>query len=116
MGKGVLVFPAMAQIDRKEIRRLARLARLALSEEEELTLAKDLGSILGYVAELASLDTSGIEPTAHLAELGSSLRADKSAASFPPDQAVANAPQSQGSAFMVPKVIESDEEPPKESS
>ena len=87
---------------------MAALARLALSEEEMRAMAHDLEQILGYVASLDSLDTTGVEPTAHGFDSATPLRPDRADPPLDPELAVSNAPQRQDSAFLVPKVLEEE--------
>ena len=100
----------MAHITRAEVERVAALARLALSEMEAQRLAAELDRILVYVEQLDRVDTTGVEPTAHVMDLATPLREDRAQAPLDPAQVVANAPESEGSAFVVPRVIEGGEE------
>ncbi len=92
----------------EEVRRIAALARLRLSPEEERTFAEQLSAILGYVEQLKELDVSGVEPMTHALAAGGDvpLRADALQASLPPDEALANAPAREGTYFKVPRIIE----------
>jgi aspartyl-tRNA(Asn)/glutamyl-tRNA(Gln) amidotransferase subunit C len=87
---------------------MAALARLALSEEEMRAMAHDLEQILGYVASLDSLDTTGVEPTAHGFDFATPLRPDRADPPLDPELAVSNAPQRHDSAFLVPKMLEEE--------
>jgi aspartyl-tRNA(Asn)/glutamyl-tRNA(Gln) amidotransferase subunit C len=100
----------MSRIGRAEVERIGHLARLRLTAEEADALARDLDAILGYVEELASLDTSGATPTAHGIPVATPLREDRVAPSLAPEAALANAPEADGTAFLVPRVLESEEE------
>ncbi len=91
-----------------EVRRIAALARLRLSPEEERTFAEQLSKILDHVARLEELDVSSVEPMTHAlaaGELGA-LRADLVRPSLTPDEALANAPSREGTCFKVPRIIE----------
>jgi aspartyl-tRNA(Asn)/glutamyl-tRNA(Gln) amidotransferase subunit C len=91
----------------EEVRRIAALARLRLSPEEERTFSVQLSAILGYVAQLEELDVSQVEPMTHaLAGEAAALRADEVAQSLPPGEALANAPAREGTCFKVPRIIE----------
>lgn len=90
--------------------RVAALARLSLSEEELAHLERELDAILGYVETLERVDTRGVPPTAHVIPLRTPLRDDVPEPPIDPELAVMNAPEHSGSAFVVPKVIESEEE------
>jgi len=87
---------------------VAKLARLAFSDEETEAMAKDLEQILGHVRSLDALDTEGVPPTAHGFELATPLRPDRPAEPLDPELAVSNAPARQGTAFLVPKVLEEE--------
>ena len=100
----------MARITREDVERVAALARLSLSEEEAVRAAAELDTILEYVEELAKVDTEGVEPTYHVLPLATPFREDRAEAPLDPELALANAPEREGSAFVVPKVIEGEEE------
>ena len=100
----------MPRITRKEVHGVAKLVRLALSDEEAERMTTDLDHILEYVETLRELDTEGIEPTAHAIPLETPLREDRAVPGIDPEIAVANAPESIGTAFVVPKVIEGEDE------
>ena len=92
-------------IDRAEVRRIAALAHLALSDDEERSLAGELSAILGYVETLQGLSTEGVAPTLGL-DSHSAFREDRLRPSLPAEAAVANAPATLGTAFAVPKILE----------
>ncbi len=100
----------MAHITREEVERIAALARLSLSNDEAERMATDLDTILGYVETLAEVDTAGIAPTSHVIPLSTPLREDRGGPSLDPEVALANAPEREGTAFVVPKVIEAEQE------
>ena len=99
----------MSAIGPSDVAHVATLARLALSDEETRVMARDLEQILGYVRALDAVDTEGVEPTAHGFDLATPVRADRAAAPMDPELAVSNAPERQGTAFLVPKVLEEEE-------
>lgn len=97
------------KITEKEVRYVADLANLALTEEEIGRMAHDLDEILTHIDKLNELDTSGVEPMAQVlydAEETATLRADRERPSLSNADAVANAPVSGGGYFKVPLVIE----------
>ncbi len=100
----------MSRISPKEVEHTAHLARLELSPSERDAMARDLDRILDYVATLQQLDTRGIEPTSHPIPLPTPFRSDEPVPPIDPALAVSNAPQAEGTAFVVPKVIDSDDE------
>ena len=99
----------MPSFGRDEVERVAALARLRLSEEEAEEIAQHLDAFLDHVTALERLDTSGVEPTYHVIPLSTPLRSDSVTECLDPEVALANAPERQGTAFVVPKVIASDE-------
>ncbi|HUY81548.1 MAG TPA: Asp-tRNA(Asn)/Glu-tRNA(Gln) amidotransferase subunit GatC [Acidobacteriaceae bacterium] len=93
-----------------DVRRVAELAYLELSTDEEVRMQRDLNAILDYVAQLNELDTSSVEPMSQVSEaLGnasSALRPDTPVPCLPRDSVMASAPETDGAFFKVPKVIE----------
>lgn len=98
---------AAPTIDVDQVRRIARLARLKLTAEEETLFAGQLGKILAYVEQLASINTDGVEPLAHPHAVLNVLREDVARPSFNAEQALANAPDRHDSYFRVPAIIDS---------
>jgi aspartyl-tRNA(Asn)/glutamyl-tRNA(Gln) amidotransferase subunit C len=89
-------------IDRAEVLHVARLARLALSEEEIEPMARELSAVLDHVARIAELDLEGVAPSTHVVEVTGALRPDELVPSFPRDVALAQAPQVSEGGFLVP--------------
>jgi len=97
-----------------EVLRVAELANLDLTEEEVPRMQHDLNAILGHIAQLNELDTSGVPAMAQVGEMlgaaiessGSNLRADSLLPSLDRKAVMASAPESDGRFFKVPKVIE----------
>jgi aspartyl-tRNA(Asn)/glutamyl-tRNA(Gln) amidotransferase subunit C len=94
------------KISKQEVEHVAKLARLELSEAEKEKLTDQLSNILTYVEKLNELDTSGIEPTAHVLDIKNVMRDDAAAPSLPQEQALANAPDKAAGHYKVPKIIE----------
>jgi aspartyl-tRNA(Asn)/glutamyl-tRNA(Gln) amidotransferase subunit C len=94
-----------SRIRPEEVREIAMLSRLRLSDEEVANLTQDLDSILGYVAELASLDTTSVEPMTHAVPFDCPLRADEVRPSLSLEDALANAPRREASFFQVPRML-----------
>lgn len=90
----------------EEVQRVAILARLKLTPEEEERLTKQLGDILQYVGKLNQLDTSGIEPFTHPAGITTPMREDIITNEAAPESLLANAPAQENDFFKVPKIIE----------
>ncbi len=93
-------------VSEKEVRYVANLARLQLSEDEVKHLSKDMNNILGYMDLLNELDTENIEPLEHVIDLKSRLRSDISEQTMSHADALKNAPDADSDYFRVPKVIE----------
>ena len=98
----------MSTLGPSDVAYVAALARLAFSEEEATAMARDLEQILGHVRSLDALDTDGVPPTAHGFDMPTPMRPDHPAEPLDPELVVANAPAHQGSAFLVPKVLEEE--------
>jgi len=98
----------MPRIEPDTLSHIAVLARLALSDDEMASMTRDLEQMLDYVATLDQLDTEGVALTAHGFELATPLRPDEPVAPLDPELAVANAPAHEGTAFLVPKVLEGE--------
>lgn len=97
------------KITDKEVRYVANLANLALTEEEVERMVLDLGSILEHMDRLAEIDTESVAPMAQVlyqAEETATLRPDVERASLGNESALANAPLAGNGYFKVPKVIE----------
>jgi len=97
----------MARIKPEEVREIALLARLHLSDEEIAWMTGDLDAILGYVETLRELDVGGVEPMTHAVPFDCPLRADAVdlEAVLSVDQALANAPRREASFFEVPRIV-----------
>ena len=98
-------------IDRTQVRHVARLARLALSEAEEVKYAAQLSSVLEHVEHLREIDVAGIEPLAFAGdqtaeEAAAGLRADVVVPGLPRELALAAAPGRNAGTFLVPRIIE----------
>jgi len=89
-------------IDRSEVLHIAKLARLAVAEEEVDGLANDLSGILDHVATIGALDLSDVEPTAHSVAQSGALRPDIAHDSLSREKALDQAPATDGVGFEVP--------------
>jgi aspartyl-tRNA(Asn)/glutamyl-tRNA(Gln) amidotransferase subunit C len=85
-----------------DVLHVARLARLALTDDEVRTMAEQLSTILSHVEALSGLDLEGVTPTAHALDLVNVVRPDRSRPSWPRDEVLRNAPDAEGGAFRVP--------------
>jgi aspartyl-tRNA(Asn)/glutamyl-tRNA(Gln) amidotransferase subunit C len=88
-----------------DVRHVARLARLSLSDEQLAQLLPQLESILGYVQQIRSANVEGIEPMSHVAQLSNVLREDVAGPGLAVEAVLANAPATDPPFFKVPKVI-----------
>jgi aspartyl-tRNA(Asn)/glutamyl-tRNA(Gln) amidotransferase subunit C len=99
-----------ARVTVEEVERVAELAHLQLTSQETGAMLHDLNAILDYVAELNELDTAGVVPLAQVTELldgsGENLRGDTRLPSLDRAKVLAEAPETNGVFFKVPKVIE----------
>jgi aspartyl-tRNA(Asn)/glutamyl-tRNA(Gln) amidotransferase subunit C len=100
----------MARINRAEVEHVAALARLWLSDEETDRLVREFESFLGYIDTLQEIETAGVVPTAHPISLPTPTRPDQPCVAMDAERAVANAPEAAASAFLVPKVIDTEAE------
>jgi aspartyl-tRNA(Asn)/glutamyl-tRNA(Gln) amidotransferase subunit C len=89
-----------------DIEKVARLARLELSEEEKVTFGNQLEQVLNYMEQLNQLDTTGVEPTSHAIPLFNVFKEDVVQPSFPQEEVLAIAPDEEDGHFKVPKIIE----------
>jgi len=92
-------------ISRADIEKVALLARLQLTDVELGTMTDELAKIVGYVDQLADVDTEGVEPMAHAIELSNVFRDDKVGDSLPRNEALANAPHRDERDYLVPAVL-----------
>ena len=93
-------------IERKDVEHVARLARLALTDDELERMREQLNGILAYIEKLNELDTEGVEPTSHAVPMLNVMRDDEPGPCLPRDEALANAPDRAGDFFRVPRIIE----------
>src|SRR5262245_16880382 len=96
---------AMARLPPEEVREIAQLARLRLSEAEVLRMAGELEAILGYIEEVKQLDTAAVEGMTHAVPFDCPFRPDEVAGALPVEEALQNAPRREGSFFEVPRIV-----------
>ncbi len=92
-------------LTRDDVVHVARLARLALSEEEVEQFTVQLGAVLEHFASVAALDTSGVPPTSHPIPLSNVLRPDEVRPSLERDVVLAMAPAEEDGRFRVPRIL-----------
>ncbi|MFQ6091590.1 MAG: Asp-tRNA(Asn)/Glu-tRNA(Gln) amidotransferase subunit GatC [bacterium] len=93
-------------VAKRDVEKVAKLARLQFSEEEKEKLVAQLNRILKYMEKLNELDTTDVEPTTHVVPLKNVFRQDVVKPSLPREKALANAPAKEDGFFKVPKVID----------
>jgi aspartyl-tRNA(Asn)/glutamyl-tRNA(Gln) amidotransferase subunit C len=94
------------KITKQDVEKVAKLARLEITETEQEAFTQQLSAILSYVEKLNKLKTAGVEPTATVLGQSNVFREDQARPSLPVEQAVANAPESADGFFVVPKILE----------
>jgi aspartyl-tRNA(Asn)/glutamyl-tRNA(Gln) amidotransferase subunit C len=99
----------MSEITRAEVAHLARLARLALQDEELDRLASQLDVILGAVAKIGEVsDAEGVQPMTHAVPLENVMRPDTVVASLDRDEVLAGAPAAEDGRFRVPRILDEE--------
>lgn len=88
-----------------EVRHVAKLARLNIEDQAARRLTEEMNEILAAMDKLAQLDTEGVPPTNHALALTGAMRPDQARPSLDRAQGLANAPESNGESFVVPRVI-----------
>ncbi|MHC4664590.1 MAG: Asp-tRNA(Asn)/Glu-tRNA(Gln) amidotransferase subunit GatC [Planctomycetota bacterium] len=94
------------RIDAEQVRRVAKLSRLELTEAEVEEFSGQLNAILEYMEKMNELDTSSVEPLAHCLPVSNVFREDVARESLGTEKALANAPDKDGEFFKVPKILD----------
>jgi len=94
------------QVDEATVRRIARLARIKVTDQEAKALEKELSGILDWVKQLDEVDVRGVEPMTRVIPMTLRKRDDKVTDGEIAEQVLANAPQREENFFVVPKVVE----------
>ena len=94
------------RIDESQVRKVAKLSRLQLTDEEVGEFTGQLSAIIGYVEKMNELDTENVEPLAHCLPISNVFRQDRVKESLGTERALANAPQRDGEFFKVPKILD----------
>ena len=89
-------------IDRDEVLHVARLARLALSEEEVERMARELSAVLDHIERISELDLEGVPPTTHVIDVAGVLREDEPRPCLPREVVLEQAPAVEDGGFLVP--------------
>jgi aspartyl-tRNA(Asn)/glutamyl-tRNA(Gln) amidotransferase subunit C len=93
-------------VDQDTVRRIARLARIAIADEHVPHLQGELNAILSFIEQLNEVDVAGVEPMTSVTPMRMKKRADEVTDGGYPDKIVANAPATEDNFFLVPKVVE----------
>jgi aspartyl-tRNA(Asn)/glutamyl-tRNA(Gln) amidotransferase subunit C len=93
-------------VDADTVRRVARLARIAVAEDEVENLRGELNAILAFVEQLSEVKVEGVEPMISVTPMAMNMREDRVTDGGIPDAVMANAPAHEGHFFLVPKVVE----------
>jgi aspartyl-tRNA(Asn)/glutamyl-tRNA(Gln) amidotransferase subunit C len=94
------------KVTRETIEHVANLARLNLAEHEKEKLTTEMADIISWVDKLNELDTTGVEPKAHVIPIHNVFREDVIGQSYDRDKILANAPAKEEGCFKVPRVVE----------
>jgi len=94
------------KIDQAQVKKVAKLSRLQLSEEEVKEFTGQLSAVLDYMEKLNELDTTNVEPLAHCLPITNIFRDDCIKKSLGTEKTLANAPQRDGDFFKVPKILD----------
>jgi len=95
----------MSQITRDEVAHLARLARLALDEDELDRFGGELDAIVSAISRIGDLDTADVPPTSHALPLTNVFREDVVTPGLTADEALSGAPEQEGQRFKVPRIL-----------
>lgn len=93
-------------VDETTVRRVAKLARIAVKDDEVPHLAGELNAILAFVEELGALDVSNVPPMTSVTPMKIPMRKDEVTAGGEPEKVLSNAPVREGDFYVVPKVVE----------
>lgn len=94
------------KIDESQVRRVAQLSRLELTDDEIKQFSTQLSAVVEYIEKLNELDTENVEPLAHCLPVHNVLREDVPGPSLSNEAALANAPERAGEYFKVPKILD----------
>ena len=97
-------------ISEEQVRHVALLARIALTDEQVSVLAGQLSSILEHIETIQELDLADVVPTAHAVSVTNSMRPDEVVAGLTQEQALRNAPKQRDGAFVIPRIVGAEDE------
>lgn len=96
----------MSEISKEQVKHVAHLARLAITDEEVEKMTKQLGDIINYATLLNELDTEDVKPTTHVLDLKNVMRKDEPRKWIEKEDALKNAPDVKDGQFRVPSILE----------
>jgi aspartyl-tRNA(Asn)/glutamyl-tRNA(Gln) amidotransferase subunit C len=96
----------MSKITMEQVKHVAHLARLAVTEEEAEKFSKQLGAILDFAEQLGELDTSNVKPTTHVLKMRNVMRKDEPTKGLPIEEVLKNAPDHQDGQVKVPSILD----------
>lgn len=98
----------MPKITIEDVEYVAALAQLTLSDEAKQRMLKDMGDVLAYMETLNELNTDGVEPMMHVLDINNVYREDEVTGSLDRDEALKNAPNTDGDYFLVPRILDTE--------
>mgnify|MGYP003462317847 FL=1 len=96
----------MSRISKEDVKHVAHLARLAVTEEETEQMTKELDAIITFAELLNEVDTTNVQPTTHVLNMVNVLREDKAKPGLPVDEVIKNAPDHEDGLIRVPSIID----------
>lgn len=93
-------------VSKEDVKHIANLARLEISEKELDKYTEDLSNIVDYATTLSNIDVSGVDPTNHILDIKNVFRKDEVKGSYDREEILKNAPDKQAGCISVPKVVE----------
>jgi len=96
----------MSRISKEDVKHVAHLARLAVTEEETEQMTKELDAIITFAELLNEVDTTNVQPTTHVLNMVNVLREDKAKPGLPVEEVIKNAPDHEDGLIRVPSIID----------
>ncbi|ASS88999.1 MAG: Asp-tRNA(Asn)/Glu-tRNA(Gln) amidotransferase subunit GatC [Bacillaceae bacterium] len=96
----------MSRISKEQVKHVAHLARLAITEEEAEMFTNQLDAIITFAEQLNELDTENVQPTSHVLDMKNVMREDQPEPGLPREVALKNAPDQKDGQFRVPAILE----------
>mgnify|MGYP003418918533 FL=1 len=96
----------MSRISKEDVKHVAHLARLAVTEEETEQMTKELDAIITFAELLNEVDTTNVQPTTHVLNIVNVLREDKAKPGLPEEEVIKNAPDHEDGLIRVPSIID----------